>query len=59
MSEFQFPQVDFTEYIAICHAENCINANLPIQINAPTKDVIFFCGGCGGEIVDHGKLAAE
>jgi hypothetical protein len=43
---------DHAPATAVCHVEECENAELPIEIMVATHTVSAWCGGCGMEITD-------
>lgn len=44
--------IEFAEFIAICHTENCENCDIPINVIAVKNDPYVVCGVCEQQITD-------
>ena len=45
-------EIVFAKFSVTCKTENCGNANIPIEVDAPEDNPIVICGVCALTITD-------
>lgn len=45
-------ELEYADFIVICHTNDCLNAEIPIQAPSIKDGPQFICGVCGQSITD-------